>query len=236
MSNENVSPAYRLLKWIWLLLQASILPISALYLSTPPSELSLIPVARLLLFFLGAAFLVFWLIGQSLVAMYRFPLGFGPAVRLVGGHSLQLALIFLTGASWTFAFYSSFFATLAAVVIIFLLLAAWKLLARPVRWLRVFFFVCFAALCLTFLNIFLGPLLIGFSGLKTWPTVLDIAAMALNIGNMVYALYSFSIFAKPSRLGPHYDRIWQRWAPATVIFLILSAVAALVIAGTRGLH
>jgi len=236
MDKVNVSPVYRLLKWIWLLFQASILPVSAIYLSTPPAELSVIPVARIGLFLLGAAFLVFWLIGQSLLAMYRFPLGTAVAARLVGSQAFQFVLIVLTGASWTFAFYASFITTLTAVIIIVMILSGWKMLARPVRWLKVFFYLCLAFLCLLFLNIFLGPLFIGFTGLETWQVVLDIAAMALSIGQTVYALYSFSIFGRPTRLGPLYDKAWQKWAPATVIVLIISAVAAVVIAGTRGIH
>ncbi|MCJ7611298.1 MAG: hypothetical protein MUP19_03470 [Candidatus Aminicenantes bacterium] len=236
MRNGNDSPSYRLLKWAWLLFQASILPVSALYLSTAPSELSVIPVARIALFLLGSAFLVFWLIGQSLLAMYRFPLGTAPALRLVSGQALQFVLIFLAGASWTFAFYLSFITKLAAVIILVMILAGWKLLARPLRLFRVLFYLCLAFLCLLFLNIFLGPLLIGLSGLQSWQIAVDIAAMTLNIGQTVYTLYSYSIFARPSRLSPLYDRAWQKWAPATVILLILSAVAAAVIAGTRGIQ
>ena len=236
MKNGTDAPVYRLLKWIWLLYQALILPLSALYLSTPQTRLSVIPLARIILFLLGAAFLVLWLIAQSLLALYRFPLGTPTALRLVSGHVLQFVLILLAGASWPFTFYLSFFTTLTAIVIMVLILSAWKLLARPGRWLRVFLFIVLALSCLLFLQIFLGPLLIGFSGLRPWPKTLDIAAMAANIGYTVQALYGFSIFARPGPRVPLFDREWQRWAPATVIMLMLSAAAAVVVGGIRGIQ
>jgi hypothetical protein len=236
MRNENDSPAYRLLKWTWLFYQSLILPLSALYLSSPQSRLSVIPVARIGLFVLGAAFVVLWIIAQSLLSMYRFPLGTAPALRLVSGQVLQIVLILLAGASWTFAFYLSFFTTLTAIIIIVLVVSAWKLLARPRRWLRVMLFVSLVFICLLFLNIFLGPLLIGLSGLQPWQRMLDIAAMAVNAGLTVMILYGYSIFSRPAPRVSMFDQEWQRWAPATAIMLILSAAAAVVIAGIRGIQ
>jgi hypothetical protein len=236
MKNGTEAPVYLLLKWIWLVYQALILPFAALYLSTPQTRLSVIPLGRIVLFLLGAAFLVLWLIAQSLLAMYRFPLGTPAARRLVSGHVLQFVLILLTGTSWTFAFYLSFFTTLTAIVLMVLILSAWKLLARPGRWFRVFLFIALAFFCLLFLQIFIGPLLIGFSGLLPWQKALDIAAIAANIGFTVHALYGFSIFARPGPPVPQFDLEWQRWAPATVIVLILSAAAAVVVAGIRGIQ
>ena len=173
---------------------------------------------------------------QSLLALYRFPLGTPGALGLVSSHALQFVLILLAGASWMFSFYLSFFTTLTAIVIVALILSAWKLLTRPRHWLRVLLFVSLALLCLLFLQIFLGPLIIGFSGLLSWQIGLDIAAMAANIGYTVHALYSFSSFARPGPRLPLFDQEWQRWAPPTVIILILSAAAAVVVGGIRGIH
>lgn len=235
MGNGMDSRSYRLIKWTWLLYQSSILPLSALYLSSPMSNPIIVPFSRIALYLLGAAFLVLWIMAQSLLSMFRFPLSTASSVRLVAAQFLQLVAIVAAGNSLTFAFYLSFFTSLAAIAILVLITSGWKLLTRPFRWLRALLFLVLAGLVFCLMGIFLGPLLSGFSELLTRQTVLDIAVLAANVGFTVRTLYGFSIFARPDKLDRSFDREWQRWAPATFILLTLSVIVAATIGGVRGM-
>lgn len=235
MGNETDSRAYRLLKWSWLLCQSMILPLSALYLFSPMSNPMIMPFSRIALYLLGAAFLVLWIMAQSLLSMFRFPLSTASALRLVSGQFLQFIVIVLAGNSLAFAFYLSFFTSMTAVVALALIASGWRLLARPFRWFRAMLFFILAGLSFCFMGMFLGPLLSGFSELLFGQTALDIAAAAANIGFTVRILYGFSIFARPGTMDALYDREWQRWAPATFIMLTLSVIIAVTIGGVRGM-
>ncbi len=236
MSNGKEEGGYRLLKWVWILYLASLSPLAMIYMSSPESRLGVVSMSRIGLSIFGASFVIFWIATQSLLAVYRFPKGTVPAARLLAGQALQAALALVAAPSWSFALYTCFVSILTALCVLVLALSGWKLLARPIRLFRVLVYVCFVALCFLFYQIFLGPLSIGFSALSGLSLVVIIAAMAVNVVNTVLVLYHFPVLAKPVRLGPDYDRVWQRWAPPTMVLLIASAVAATVMAGVHGIR
>jgi hypothetical protein len=217
---------YRAVKWLWLLLQALILPLAALYAASPQVHWPLsLPVP--LLVFAGTAFLVLWLIAQSLLAMARFPLTLPGALFLVGGTVAQLAFLAASGGSLARTAYSVFFATLAALVIVAAVLAVAAMRRQtgpPAACLAVLLAQLPAAVLLWFL---LAPLPPVFSDLPEW------LVLTTNSGLIVFSLYRFSIFAPPAETDAAYTLEWERWAAPTIIVLILSAAVAVVVAGVR---
>lgn len=101
-------------KGLWLLMQALVLPMSAVYLSrvtapTFPNEL-----IKVLFELAGSILLLLWLIAQALLIMHRFPLRLAPALRLTGGYLLSFMIIWNMEGNPLFAAYASFFTTLLA--------------------------------------------------------------------------------------------------------------------------
>ncbi|MCX6555675.1 MAG: hypothetical protein NTZ12_11800 [Candidatus Aminicenantes bacterium] len=222
---------YRMVKWLWLLLQASILPLAAVHaIAVPATRWPLILPAPLLFFF-GTAFLVLWLIAQSLLVMARFPLTLGGALLLIGGTVAQFVFLVASGGSLASAAYSVFIAILAALALVALILTATALF-RQIGPLWVRMLALLAQLPVAGLVWFLlAPLRPEFSGLPSWRVLLDWLAMAGNAGLVVFSLYHFSIFSPPALSDEAYAREWERWAAPTIIVLILSAAAAAVLAG-----
>ncbi len=230
MSNEQDNRLYRAIKWLWLLLQALVLPIAALHAVSARVRWPLSPPA-LLLYFAGAAFLVLWLIAQALLAMARFPLTLKGALLLVGGTVAQFASVVAAGGSFTAAVYAVFFATLAAlvaVVAVMIVIAAWRRIGSPWARLAALFSLLPAAGLLWFLA---APLRPAFSRLPPWQGAFEWLLLALNSGLIVFSLYRFSIFVAPAENDAAITREWERWAAPTIIILILSAAAAIVVAG-----
>ena len=233
MINEQDNRPYRTVKWLWLLLQASILPLAAWHAVSAPLRWPL-ALPALLLYFVGAAFLVLWLIAQALLAMARFPLTFKGALLLVGGSVAQFAFTVASGGSLAAAMYAVFFATLAALVVVAAVMAVTAVHRRigPLR-ARVAALLALlpAAALLWFLATPLHPV---FSRLPFGRAALEWLVLALNSGLIVYSLYRFSIFAPPADNEAATSREWECWAASTIIVLILSATAAIVLAGIAG--
>ena len=235
MSSEQGNRLYRAIKWLWLLLQALVLPLAALHAVSAPVRWPLSLPAPLL-YFAGAAFLVLWLIAQSLLAMARFPLTLKGASLLVGGTVAQFAFLVASGGSLPAAAYSVFFAmlaALAAVVAIMTVIAVVRRLGPPQARLAALLALVPAAGLAWFLA---APLRPAFSRLAAWRAALEWLALALNSALIVFSLCRFSIFAPPPDNDAAYTKEWEKWAAPTIIILILSAVTAIILAGiTRSL-
>jgi len=233
MNDRATNGLYRAVKWLWLLLQALILPLAALHAVSARVRWPLALPAPLL-FFIGAAFLVLWLIAQSLLAMARFPLTLKGGLLLAGGTVVQFAFLVASGGSLAAAAYALFFATLAALVV---LIAIMTVIAfrRRLGSQRARLAALLALLPATGLVWFLAaPLMPAFSRLPSGRQTLDWLVLALNSGLIVFSLYRFSIFAAPAENDAAYTREWERWAAPTIIILILSATAAIALAGFAG--
>jgi hypothetical protein len=229
MSNDPGNRLYRALKWLWLLVQALILPMAALYAVSPtvrwplafkPGIAGVLP--TLLLVLIGALFLIFWLMAQALLAMARFPLTLKGGALLVGGTAVQFAALVASGGSLAAAAYALFFATLAALIVliaIMVVLAFRRQLGSPRARLAALLALLPATGLLWFLA---APLRLAP---REW------LMLALNSGLIVYSLYGFSIFAAPAENDAAYTREWERWAAPTIIILILSATAAIALSG-----
>ena len=221
MSNSQRNKLYDAIKWLWLLLQALILPLAALHAVSPriPWPLSL---PALLLALVGAVFLIFWLMAQSLLAMARFPLTLKGGALLVGGTVAQFASLVASGGSLAAAAYALFFATLAALVVliaIMVVLAFRRQLGSP------------RARLATLLALLPATGLVWFLAAPLRLAPREWLVLALNSGLIVYSLYGFSIFAAPAENDAATTREWERWAAPTIIILILSATAAIALAG-----
>lgn len=230
MNDKPGNRLYRSVKWLWLLLQALILPLAALRAAAPRIHWPLVLPAPLL-FLVGAAFLVLWLIAQALLAMARFPLTLRGGLLLVGGTVAQFVFQLASGDSLPGAAYALFFATLAALVVLVAIMAFAAVRqrrgSRPAR-----MFALLALLPAVGLAWFLAaPLCQPFSRLSPWRQALEWLVPALNSGLIVYSLYRFSIYAPTPENDDAYAREWERWAAPTIIILILSAAAAIVLAG-----
>ena len=236
MGNEPGNPSYVAIKWLWLLLQALILPLAALHAVSAPARWPLALPAPLL-FFAAAAFLVLWLIAQSLLAMARFPLTLKGGSLLVGGTVAQFAFLVASGGSLPAAAYALFFATLAALAAlaaVAVISAVIALMRKAGPWqarLAALLALLPAAGLLWFLA---APLRPAFSRPWAWRQALDWLALALNSALIVFSIYRFSIFAPPVDNDAAYTSEWERWAAPTIIILILSAVTAIVLAGIAG--
>jgi len=229
VSNER-DRLYHVIKWLWLVLQALVLPLAALHAVSAPVRWPLSLPAPLL-YFAGAAFLVLWLIAQSLLAMARFPLTLKGASLLVGGTVAQFAFLVASGGSLPAVAYSVFFAMLAALVAITAIATVVAFLRHiGPSWARLA--ALLALLPAAGLAWFLAaPLRPAFSRLLSWRQALEWLALALNSALIVFSLCRFSIFAPPPDNDAAYAREWEKWAAPTIIILILSAVTAIVMAG-----
>jgi hypothetical protein len=230
MNDEAGNRLYRAVKWLWLLLQALILPLAALHAVSAPLNwpLALPPP---LLYFAGAVFLVLWLIAQSLLSMARFPLTLKGGALLVGGTVAQFASLVASGGSLAGAVYAVFFSTLAAlaaVVAISAVIAIWRRIGPPQTRLAALLALLPTAGLAWFLATPLRPV---FAGLTPWRQALEWLVLALNSGLIVFSLYRFSIFAPTPEKEAAYTAEWERWAAPTIIILILSATAAIALAG-----
>lgn len=233
MVNEHGTGLYRAIKWLWLALQALILPLAALHAVSPAIRWPILLPAPLF-FFVAAVFLVLWLIAQSLLAMARFPLTLKEGALLVGGTLAQTAFQAASGASLTEAAYAVFFATLAALaaLVVIMTLYACRRRLGPIQARLAALLALAPALALTW---FLAtPLRPVFSRVAAWRAALDWLTLALNSGLIVTSLWRFSIFAPIPENDIAYTREWERWAAPTIIILILSAVAAVLLAGIVG--
>ena len=238
MGNEQGNRLYRAIKWLWLLLQALILPLAALHAVSPVVRwpLALTPridgvLPSLLLGLVGAVFLIFWLIAQALLSMARFPLTLKGGALLVGGTVAQFAFLVASGGSLAGAAYAVFFATLAALVVltaIMAAIAARRQIGSPRARLAALLALLPAAGLVWFLAAPLRPV---FSRLSSGRQALEWLVLALNAGLIVFSLYRFSIFAAPAENDAAYTREWERWAAPTIIILILSATAAIALSG-----
>ena len=241
MSAGQRNKLYDAIKWLWLLLQALILPLAALHAVSPairwpladtPGIDGILP--GLLLALIGAAFLIFWLIAQALLAMGRFPLTLGGGLLLVGGTIAQFSFLVASGGTLPEAAYALFFATLAALValIAIMVVIAFR---RQIATSRARLAALLALLPATGLLWFLAaPLRPVISRLPFRREALDWLVLAANSGLIVFSLYRFSIFAAPAENDAAATREWERWAAPTIIILILSATAAIVLAGIAG--
>lgn len=230
MSPEAPSRLYRTIKWLWLLLQALVLPLAALHAVSAAVRWPLSLPAPLL-YFAAAVFLVLWLIAQSLLAMARFPLTLNGGALLVGGTVVQFASLVAAGGSLAAAAYGVFFATLAAlaaVVAILTVMAVWRRLGPPLARLAALLALLPAA---GLVWVLMAPLRPAFSSLPAWQRTLEWLVLALNSGLIIFSLYRFSIFAPPAENAAAYDKEWENWAAPTIIILIISLAAALVLAG-----
>ena len=232
MDHEEGDKRCRTLKWLWLLLQALILPLAVFHATATPLRWPL-AIPAPLLFFAAAVFLVLWLIAQSLLSMARFPLTVKGASVLIGGTLVQFAFTVAAGDSLFAAVYGVFFATLAAlaaVLAIMVAVAVRRRLGPPLARLASLLALLPAAGLLWFLA---TPLLPAFSRLEPWQRALEWLVLAANAGLIAYSLYGFSIFAPPLEKEAAYAREWEKWAAPTIIVLILSAAAAIVLAAVR---
>jgi hypothetical protein len=231
MASDMNNRLYRAVKWLWLLLQALILPLAALYAAeVPPVRWPLFLPAPLL-YFAGAVFLVLWLIAQSLLAMARFPLALNRALFMVGGTVVQIAFLVGSGSSLARAFYSVFFATLFALAAVVAILAVVAM--RRQTWSAA---AKLAALLMQLpvaglIWFMLTPLRPAFSPPLFWREMREWLILAVNSGLVVFSLYHFSVFAVAEEAATAYAREWERWAAPTIIVLILSAAVAAVLAG-----
>ncbi len=221
MSDEQRNKLYGIIKWLWLLLQALLLPLAALHAVSRAVRWPLSLPAPLL-YFAGAAFLVLWLIAQSLLSMARFPLTLKGAVLLVGGTVAQFAFLAASGGSPAAAAYAVFFATLAALVAITGIATAVAFLRHSGPW-----WARIAAL----LALLPAAGLAWFLAAPLRLVPLEWLALALNSALIVFSLYRFSIFASAPENEAAYTEEWEKWAAPTIIILILSAVTAIVLAG-----
>lgn len=230
MSHEQRNTLYRSVKWLWLLLQALILPLAALHAASARIRWPLALPAPLLVF-IGAAFLILWLIAQSLLAMARFPLTVQGGSLLVGGTLAQFIFLVASGGSLPEAAYALFFATLTALVVLVVFLALVAVRQRcgsPLTRLAVLL-ALLPAVGLAW--VLAAPLPPAFSHLEPWRQVFEWLVLALNSGLIVFSLYRFSVFAPTPENEATYAGEWERWAAPTIIILILSAIAAIVLVG-----
>jgi hypothetical protein len=231
MGSNRSHALYRSAKWFWLSTQCLLLPLSVLYLcraDIPPFPAS---PWHLLLAVSGSIFLILWLIAQSLLAMYRFPLDTAAALQLMLGQPLTFLFIFLLGGLPLFAAFSTFYTTLLALSICaaglsFLAVKQAKATLKQV--LLVLLIFLSGSYWLIWLSI---PMYRALLELPGWKRLLEGLVLAANILLTGRTLWGTTIFAKGEESQAEYDEEWQHWAAPTIIGLILSAVTAAIVGG-----
>ncbi|HSQ35439.1 MAG TPA: hypothetical protein VLQ89_05540, partial [Candidatus Binatia bacterium] len=194
MTSDMNHRLYRSVKWLWLLLQALILPLAAVFAAAVPGSRWPLILPAPLLVLIGTAFLVLWLIAQSLLAMARFPLTLNGALLLVGGTIAQLAFLTAAGGSLTRAAYSVFFATLAALAAIAFILAGVALLRRSGTAAARLAFLLAQLPAAALVWFMITPLRPTYSNLSWGTERLEWLALAANAALIAFSLYRFSIF------------------------------------------
>ncbi len=229
MNPSRSDRGYKVAKWSWLALQGLILPLAAVHLTPAGATRGTLPLLPVLG---GTALLVLWLIGQSLLAMYRFPVERGPAVQLVLGYLAQLLCMLALGGNLFAASFVTLGVTLVALWVTALGLIASALrrglVSRPAGFLGAgaLFLVGFFARWLW------PPFWAGLAGLAPWARTLNLLVLAANVALTAGHLRGLTTLA-PAPADPEQEEEWQRWAAPTIITLILSATAAIVVAGLR---
>lgn len=240
--------SYRFVKWFWLVAQCT-MPILAAFeilryfKAEPGSVFVMFGVDHGIFLALFHAslmlYLVLWLIAESILMMYRFPLEFPAALRLTGSFVLQFTVLTLTGGSLFFAAYTSIFVTLAAVygslAALALIEAARNTSAffrAPWKVLKVWLLVSCALMA--------GGLPLLVLASPVWDVYRKMSGPYLP-GSMavllMYVVFTFrqlkgaSVFAEPDPLDEAYMEEWRKWAGPTIILLILVATLSAIVVG-----
>ena len=220
---------YNYLKWIWLLGHCAMPFLAAIYvLHVPVCEM--VPAVLLHFWPVGLAFcMVFWLIFEALLLMYRFPLNIRDALILVGVFVLQYAFMFWGSGSAFYAAFTSIVCTLMAMGVCAALLAV-KTVSSMDRRARM---AAGLIIVLVFLPaaLLVPILLYGLRDMSLALKVVNIALMLNAVTVAVRELVSLTIFGKKDAQQAAYDEEWKKWAAPTIILLILSSVGAAVMGG-----
>lgn len=239
---------YRSVKWFWLVAQCTMPILAAFeilrYLKAEPGSVFVMfgvdhGIFVALFHASLMVYLVLWLIAESILMMYRFPLEFPGALRLTGSFVLQFAVLTLTGGSPFYAAYTSIFVTLAVVygslAALALIEAARNTLAlfrAPWKILKLWLLVLCALMA--------GGLPLLVLASPVWDVYRKLSGLYL-LGNvtvlLLYVAFTFrqlkgaSVFADPDPLDEAYMKEWQRWAGPTIILLILVATTSAIVVG-----
>ncbi len=226
----NNDALYHWNKGLWLLMQALVLPMAAIYLSRIPALTLTNELLNILFGLVGSFLLILWLIAQALLIMHNFPLRLAPALRLTAGYLLSFLIIWIIESTALFAAYTAFFTTLLAMIacgagLFFQALRHHKLSAKQaLTTLSVF-----AALLLATAWFFM-PLLHGLDSMPTLSRLSTLVVLAINTISTTRALWEKTIFSNTlSDQADQYNEEWEKWAGPTIITLILSATAAIII-------
>ncbi len=227
----NIDTLYRYNKGLWLLMQALLLPMAAIYLSRSPLLTFDSELLKILLELAGFFLLILWLIAQSLLIMHRFPLQLAPALRLTAGYLLSFLIIWGLEGTPLFAAYTAFFTTLLAMIACGACLFFKTLLeSKPTVKQLLIALPMFAAVLFVAAWLFI-PLLHGINYLPSLSILAALIVLGINTIATTRALWDKTIFSEVvDDQADQYNAEWQKWAAPTIITLILSATAALLIA------
>lgn len=220
---------YKSLKWVWLIGHCAMPFLAVFYVLHVPVR-DMVPAVLLHFWPVVLAFcMVFWLIFEALLLMYRFPLNLRDALILVGVFVLQFAFMFWGSGSATYAAFTSIVCTLVAMGVCAALLTV-KTVASMDRNTRL---AAVLIIVLVFLPaaVFMPILLYGLRDMTNVLKILNIAFMLNAVAVAVRELLSLTIFGKSDAQQAAYDEEWKKWAAPTIILLILAAVGAAVTGG-----
>jgi hypothetical protein len=226
----NNDALYRWNKSLWLMMQALVLPMSAIYLSRIPALTLPNELLKILFGLIGSFLLILWLIAQALLIMHNFPLRLAPALRLTAGYLLSFLIIWIIESTALFAAYAAFFTTLLAMLACGAVLFFQTLKQRKLSAKQVFTTIpVFAALLIVTAWLFM-PLLHGLSYMPASSSLATLVVLAINTISTTRALWEKTIFSDAlSDQADQYSAEWEKWAGPTIITLILSATAAIII-------
>ncbi len=232
MPGPTSSLLYRWTKGLWLLMQGLLLPLMVLYLAREWPRLDPPWFLQILLWVVGAFFLILWLMAHAVLSMGRFPLTTRGALRLTLGHVFTFVVCWVLFGLPLFAAYVTCLTTLIALIICGSLLAPAAVRAgltdrRTALWASLVLLAGAAGVAWI-----AAPLWQELSRLPWWQAGLSLAMMAANIWTTVRGLWSVTTLgATASPESRAYDAEWERWAAPTIITLILSATAAILLGG-----
>jgi hypothetical protein len=226
----NKGKLYNWNKGLWLLMQSLLLPMSAIYLARESLFFFPNDLLKLLFALAGSLLLILWLIAQALLVMHHFPLRLAPALRLTAGYLFSFLIIWALEGTSLFAAYVAFYTTLLAMTACGagLFFQAFRISKLPVKQLLQALPVFVVILIVT--AWFFMPLLHGMDNLLSTSSLTTFIVLGINTLATTRALWGKTIFsAATNNLEDQYTLEWERWAGPTIITLILSATAALII-------
>lgn len=216
---------YSVSKWLFLLINAALLPIATYFIL---SNISVYDWGLIIL--IGVYTLIpFWLVYFLGMGMYRFPLGTTGAVALSGSLILEIAIYYFIGEGIIFSSYVAFLSSFYGISL-FLLAGLLATFFKPISKAKHFAHVPLTTALLGFTALFsfglTKPLATAIKQMST--TAQSGAVVSFIIAVLIIAFSSYQMTREQK--SSLRDKQWKSWTNATagaLLFSLLSTIGVI---------